>query len=109
MGWSGRVIDRSSVAVPKQPATAGIWSAQVSGAGTQTLRWTPDAGTWTVVAMRADGSAGLTVRASVGFSAPFLLRLAIEMLVVGVVLATVPAALNVVPARRATAVGPRQA
>jgi hypothetical protein len=60
---------------------------------------------WTVVAMNADASAGLTVRACAGFSTPFLLRLAIKMLAAGVALAAVSAALITVPVRRAAAVG----
>ena len=41
------------------------------------------------------------MRASVGMSAPFLLQLAIEMLVAGVLLAALSAALIVVPVRLA--------
>ena len=56
--------------------------------------------------MNAGGWAGLTVWARVGFSSSFLLQLAIEMLVAGVVLAAVPAALIAGPVRRAPAAGP---
>ncbi len=86
-----------------------IWTVQASGARTQTLRWTPDTADWTVVAVNGDSPAGLTMRASVGYLAPFLLQLAIEMLAAGVVLAAMSAALTVVPVRRAAAAGRRQA
>lgn len=100
-GWAGGGTSHRGTAVPGRPAAAGIWAARASGAGTPTLRWTPDTGDWTIVAMNADGSAGLTVRASAGMSVPFLLQLAIEMLVAGVLLAALSAALIVVPVRLA--------
>lgn len=101
--WSGGGVSHRGTAVPGRPAAAGIWAAQVSGAGTQTLRWTPDTGDWTVVAMNPDGSAGVTVRASVGFSAPFVLQLGIEMLVGAILLGALSTALIVVPVRLAAA------
>ncbi len=56
------------------PGELDIWTVQASGAGTQTVRWEPEGGDWTVVVMNADGSAGVDVRADVGATAPILPR-----------------------------------
>ena len=68
------------------PGEQTFWAAQASGPGTQTLTWTPSAGSWTLVVMNADGSAGVSVDARVGATAPALGGLAWGVLVVGVVL-----------------------
>jgi hypothetical protein len=90
---------------PVPPPTAGIWVAQAAGTGTQVLRWTAQDGDWTAVVMNQDGSAGVTVRADVGVSAPGLARIAVELLVGGILLGALSAALILVPVRLATAVG----
>ncbi|MGY1641917.1 DUF4389 domain-containing protein [Geodermatophilus sp. SYSU D00703] len=54
------------------PGELDIWTAQAQGAGTQTLTWTPAGGAWTVVVLRADGSAGVDVAARAGITAPGL-------------------------------------
>jgi hypothetical protein len=84
---------------PAPPLTAGIWSAQATGTGTQVLRWTAQDGAWTVVAMNQDGSAAVAVRADAGVSAPGLLRLALRLIVGGVILGALSAALIWVPVR----------
>lgn len=86
---------------PAPPLTAGIWAAEVTGAGPQVLRWTAQDGDWTVVAMNQDGSAGVAVRADAGVSAPGLLRLALWLIAGGVILGSLSAALIWVPARLA--------
>jgi len=98
---AGRLAVHDGAARPAPPVTAGIWAAQAAGTGTQVLRWTAQDGDWTVVAMNQDGSAGVTVRADAGVSAPGLLRLALELIAGGVVLGTLSAALIWVPVRLA--------
>jgi hypothetical protein len=51
--------------------------------------------------MNPDGSPGVAVRADAGVSAPGLLRLGIEIITVGMVLAALAAALVWVPVRLA--------
>ena len=87
---------------PAPPRTAGIWVAQVAGTGTQVLRWTAQDGDWTAVAMNPDGSAGVTVRADAGVSAPGLTRLAAGLIAAGIVLGALSAALIWVPVRLAS-------
>jgi hypothetical protein len=57
---------------PAAPQQAGIWAAQVSGTGPQTLTWTPRAGDWMVVVMNRAATPGLTVQASAGATVPAL-------------------------------------
>jgi hypothetical protein len=90
---------------PAPPLTAGIWAAQVTGAGPQVLRWTAQDGDWTVVAMNQDGSAGVAVRADAGVSAPGLLRLALKLVAGGITLGALSAALIWVPVRLAAGAG----
>ena len=54
-----------------------------------------------IVAMNPDGSAGLTVRASAGVSAPWLFRLAVELIIGGIMAGALSAALIMVPVRLA--------
>ena len=54
------------------PADSDIWIAQASGPGTQTMTWEPADGSWTVVVMNQDGSAGVDVGADVGATLPVL-------------------------------------
>ena len=54
------------------------------------------------VVMNPGGSAGLTVRADAGISAPWLFRLAVELIVGGILLGALSAALIVVPVRLAS-------
>ena len=103
-GAGGLVSHHGSVK-PTRPQMAGIWIAQAAGTGTQTLRWTARAGDWMAVAMNPDGSAGLTVRGDAGVSAPGLFRLAVELIIGGIVAGALSAALIVVPVRLAAGVG----
>jgi hypothetical protein len=73
----------------------------VQGPGTQTLQWTPSDGDWTVVVMRADGSAGVDVDARAGVTVPALPWLWVGLLVLGGVLAVVGALLVALGVHRA--------
>jgi hypothetical protein len=84
--------------VPAPPSTALDWAVRVSGAGTQTLRWTVRSGDWTVVVMNPDGSPGVAVRADIGLTSPMLPTLAGGLLAAGLTAGLVGAALVVIPA-----------
>jgi hypothetical protein len=98
---TGGLVSHYGTFKPALPRTTGIWVAQAAGTGTQTLRWTAQAGDWMVVAMNPDSSAGLTVRADAGVSAPWLSRLAVELIIGGIMAGALSAALIVVPVRLA--------
>ncbi|HUY49370.1 MAG TPA: DUF4389 domain-containing protein [Streptosporangiaceae bacterium] len=90
-------------ATPAAPQAARIWTAQVSGTGTQTLTWTARSGDWMVVVMNRDATAGLTVRADAGVTLPALPWIAGGLLAGGVLLAAGGVLLIVLPVRRAQA------
>lgn len=99
------LVSQQGTVRPAPPQTAGVWVSQVAGTGTQTLRWTAQTGDWMAVAMNPDGSAGLTVRADAGVSAPWLFQLAVESIVGGIAVGALSAALIVVPVRLAAGAG----
>jgi hypothetical protein len=100
-------VSRSGAGRPEMPQTAGVWAAEVSGTGTQTLRWTAQAGGWTAVAMNPDGSPGLTVYADVGVSAPRLFELAVDLIIGGIAAGALAGAMILVPVRLAAGRGDR--
>ena len=78
---------RTAGGAPDGPPTEQtFWAASVSGAGNQTATWKPESGDWTLVIMNADASREIAVEFSAGVEAPFLLWLAIALLVAGVLL-----------------------
>lgn len=54
------------------PTDVSIWARSASGTGTRSLTWKPTGGDWTVVAMRSDGSRGLSITADAGATVPAL-------------------------------------
>lgn len=102
---AGGIAAHDGTGRPAPPRATGIWVARAAGAGTQVLRWTAQDGDWTAVAMNADGSAGVAVRADAGVSAPGLARLAVEIIIGGIVLGMLLAALIWVPTRLAAGAG----
>jgi len=54
------------------PTEQDFWVAETTGSPTGTLTWTPTAGDWTVVVMRADGSAGVAASLAVAATVPGL-------------------------------------
>jgi hypothetical protein len=95
------LVSHHGTARPAPPRTAGIWVAQAEGTGTQALRWTAQGGDWMAVAMNPDGSAGVAVRADAGVSAPGLLQRAVEVIIGGVLVGLLAAALIWAPVRLA--------
>jgi hypothetical protein len=68
---------------PAPPARQGFWRVQASGLGTQTIRWPLEKGTWSAVAMNADGSRGVAVAVRLGARVPALRWVAIGLLAGG--------------------------
>ncbi|SHN86170.1 hypothetical protein SAMN05660350_03891, partial [Geodermatophilus obscurus] len=83
------------------PGDADFWVARTEGTGTQTLQWTPSDGDWTVVVLRADGSAGVDVDARAGVTVPALPWIWSGLLVLGGLLAVVGALLVALAVRSA--------
>lgn len=59
-------------ATPAAPTQTDIWVAQSSGTGTQTVVWPVESGDWTLVLMRPDAAAGVSVDTAIGVTAPNL-------------------------------------
>ncbi|MBB5788787.1 DUF4389 domain-containing protein [Jiangella mangrovi] len=67
------------------PAAQDFWVASASGTGEQTLTFEPQDGRWLVVAMNADGSAGVDLDARVAAELPVLPWAALVVIGAGVV------------------------
>jgi hypothetical protein len=87
-------------APPSPPEEQTFWVAQTSGAGEQTLEWDPEEGSWSAVAMNADGSRGVAAELSIGAELDSLLWIGIGMLAVGALLAAGAALAITAGARR---------
>ena len=79
-----------------RPGDQGFWAATAEGSGSQTLEWGLESGRWAVVAMNADGSAGVSLDTSVGVKADWVLPAGVGLLVGALLLATLGAVLLVI-------------
>jgi hypothetical protein len=99
---------------PAPPGEQDFWAVSAAGADTQTIEWDLEQGSWTVVVMNEDGSAGVTVDAAAGARTDLLIWFAIGLLAAGLILGVIGAVVIVVavvsrsgePAPAAAAVGP---
>lgn len=77
------------------PTRQGFWTAQASGGGSQELTWDLRPGTYTVVVMNADGTAGVDVDVVAGGRLALLTPLAAGLVLVGLALVAAGALLLV--------------
>ncbi|MEU0465213.1 DUF4389 domain-containing protein [Amycolatopsis sp. NPDC006131] len=99
--WAGgAAIQNTGNRTLAAPRTAGIWAAQASGPGTQTVVWPMESGDWTVVVTNADGSPVVSVRAEIGATLPGLEPIAWALLGAGLLFLAGGVALIAVPVRR---------
>ena len=84
---------------PAPPTRQSFWVATAQGTGEQTLRWSVGAGTWSVVAMNADGGEGVAVDAAIGVRVRHLLAIALGLLGAAVLIGGGAAGLLVFGAR----------
>ena len=70
------------------PGAQHFWVASSVGSGPRTVNWDPHGGSWTVVAMNANGRAGVGVRADLGARMPAVLWIAIGLAIGGAVFLT---------------------
>ncbi len=82
------------------PGSQPFWVASAEGEGTQTLTWDIEQGTWTAVLMNADGSDGVAADVVAGVRIGLVLGVAIAMLVGGVLIGLLAAALLIAGLRR---------
>jgi hypothetical protein len=100
---------RAGTVTPGPPATKNVWVASASGTGTQTLRWSVTGGTWSVVAMNADGSPGVAIDANVGAKIRYLFGIGLGLLLGGLIFLGSAVAMIYFGARRPRAPGPPSA
>ncbi len=67
------------------PASQTFWSVSAHGSGTQSLEWSLESGTYSLVLMNDDGSAGLDLKVSVGAKVPLVFGTGLGFLIGGVV------------------------
>lgn len=83
----GDVTSKHSGGKPATPPDqAGVWIAEASGKGAQTVNWTVQPGSVQAVAMNADGSRGLSGHVTVAAKIAGLTWIGIAFLVAGVLL-----------------------
>ena len=70
----------------RPPAGQRFWVASVTGTGRQTLRWKVREGDWSAVAMNADASRRVAIRADAGVKVRHLIAIGVGLLVGGLVL-----------------------
>ena len=68
------------------PLLHSFWVTHATGAGTQTLEWEPELGNYWIVAMNADGSAGVDIEAQLGAKIPILRNIGVGLMVGGLIL-----------------------
>jgi hypothetical protein len=99
--WDGsRTTESSGDAPDGLPSSRSFWVEQASGTGTQVVTWQVTDGDWTIVAMNADGTQTVDVRADIAARAPDLGAIAAGLLGVGLVVFVGGAALVVTMSRR---------
>jgi hypothetical protein len=93
-------VDHLGTPPSTAPTNSNIWTAKASGPGTQTLVWEPSNGTWTIVAMNADGSQNVSIKNETSAQLPALPWIATGLLVGGFVFLVGGVLLIVLPIRR---------
>jgi Domain of unknown function (DUF4389) len=71
--------------VPAEPVSQTFWKVSAYGAGIQTLEWEMEKGSWVLVLMNTDGSAGIDLSGSIGIKATWIFGLGIGLLIGGII------------------------
>lgn len=69
----------------RPPAEQRFWAATVTGTSEQTLQWKVRGGDWSAVAMNADASPGVAIRADAGVKVRHLVAIGVGLLIGGLV------------------------
>ena len=91
---------RHGDAEPAPPSSETFWVQEAYGAGTQTLEWELEEGSYSLVLMNANGSAGLELSVIVAASIPVLFWIGLGLLIAGVVGLVLGIVMIVLAARR---------
>ena len=85
---------------PASPHEQAFWTESAHGTGTQTLEWELESGTWSLVLMNDDGSAGIDLSIVLGAKIPHLFSVGIGFVVGGIVALLLGAFMIVLAVRR---------
>lgn len=85
---------------PAMPTTQDFWLESVNGPGTQTLAWDMQAGTWSLILMNEDGSAGVDLSVVLGVKIPWLFGTGLGLLIGGIVALPLGTLMIILAARR---------
>ena len=85
---------------PAIPTTQDFWLESVNGPGTQTLEWDMQAGTWSLILMNEDGSAGVDLSVLLGVKIPWLFGTGLGLLIGGIVALPLGTLMIILAARR---------
>ena len=94
-------------ATPPAPTSATFWDTSVTGASGQEMIWSPRDGSWSAALMNADGTTGVSADVAVGATFPWLTRLGVGLLLGGLAVAVLSAALVILALRQVGADGRR--
>lgn len=100
-GGRERTLDHPGAAAVGPPMSTAIWTAAVTGTGTQTLTWPSRDGTWMLVVMNADASAPVAAHIDVAVSAPSLVWISASLLGIGTLILVGGVLLIAIPMSRA--------
>ncbi len=102
--WNVDPVFRRVEGGPASPPdeASGVWSASARGSGDQTVEWQAEDGTWVIVVMNADGSAGVDASVAAAAQVPDAGWVGGVVIAVGIVLLIIGAVLIVVPVVRAS-------
>ena len=92
--------NRPGSSQPAAPITQEFWLESVNGPGTQAMEWEFQAGTWSIVLMNEDGSAGVDLSVILGVKIPWLFGTGIGLLIGGIVALLLGTFIIVLAARR---------
>lgn len=85
---------------PVAPTSETFWVESVHGAGTQTLEWEVETGSYSLVLMNDDGSAGVDVSVVLGVKIPIVAGIGTGLLIAGTVVLIIGIVMVYLAARR---------
>ena len=101
---SPKYTNHSGTSEPLAPTSQAFWIASAHGAGTQTLEWAIESGTYSFLLMNEDGSRGLDLEASIGIAVPSVLGgIGVGLLIGGLVVLALAILMLYLAARKSKA------
>ena len=90
---------------PERPIDQTFWVDEAYGSGVQTLEWDLEEGTWVLMLMNTDGSAGIDLSGVIGIKVPWIFGVGLGVLIGGIVLLIISIVMIVLASRSPRAGG----